>query len=398
MVRRFLITALGLVLVLAPFSLRAEGGDSATVGGLVFYDANGNGTRDDGEDAMGSIEGELIKIQAVEAGSGRVVASATVLPKPPGVFGLIIPTSELEKELEIRLVNTLVADWEFTRPSRGIYGAERFQSGSVSTKNFGLRKIQAPQPATIVGTVFEDLDKNGAIEREERLRYEGWEVTARVAGTNRLIATARTAKDGAYRLTVPVEYLAAPVWVAVALPRPTSVATLPTLGQHMPEQLLSGVEYVKNFGVGEVPKLDSFQIASRMDLAESGALLARMRVEWSGTERSAATLGKVRCVLAKRSGPGSLAQESSFSFEPGTVQVGMRFAETELLPLGVPQEISLKLECSNPFGSAQREASVMVARAAGSVDGKDLPSPSASAHNQTARKSLTPVTLFCADD
>ena len=179
-----------------PVSLPAGGAASAqfgdqrlgTVSGITFSDLNGNGTQDPGEPGIAGVTVKLIN-----PATGAVVATTTTGATGLYTFTNVTPGSYTVQETDPAGVVS-------TTPNTV---SVSLASGGAATANFG------DQPeGTVAGTVFDDLNGNGAQDPGEA-GIAG--VTVRLLNplTGATLFTTTTASDGTYLFDgiAPANYL-----------------------------------------------------------------------------------------------------------------------------------------------------------------------------------------------
>lgn len=120
-----------------------------SIRGFAYADVNGNGIRDDGENALG---GNTFYIDANNNGQ-KDVGERTTTANPQGeyVFADLVPGT-----YRVRHQPFNNNPWRVTAPAEGYYDVTTEIGQSVSGKNFLVY-----YPADISGTVYNDKDANG---------------------------------------------------------------------------------------------------------------------------------------------------------------------------------------------------------------------------------------------
>ncbi len=161
----------------------------AGVGGTVFEDTDGDGTRGDGEPGLADVQVVLTPA------SGTPVLAVT---RPDGSFLAQVPPGEVTVAvLPASLPGADTRVYDLTAGEDQVGPFEVSTAEAVTGITLGYRPIQ---PATVAGRVFEDANDNGQYDEGEP-GLPGVVVSAVPVGRTGVEAPqATTAEDGTYRL------------------------------------------------------------------------------------------------------------------------------------------------------------------------------------------------------
>ena len=135
--------------------------------GGVFYDYDGDGTRDAGEPGLG---GRVVYLDADRDGTlDADERRATTQADGRYAFENVTPG-------EYRVAEVLPEGWRITAPQAGYYDVTVVAGQTVYDRHFGNRRLEEPtRPVSIRGNVFQDVDGDGVRDYGER-GMSGWTV------------------------------------------------------------------------------------------------------------------------------------------------------------------------------------------------------------------------------
>jgi len=149
---------------------------TGTISGIVFDDNNGNGVQNPTEPGLGGVT-----VQLINPVTGAVVATTTTDPNGAYVFTGVAPGAYIVRETD-------PAGYTSTTPNNVPVSVA---PGGAANANFGDQ-----QPATVVGTVFNDINGNG-VQNPGETGISGVTVGLYNSG-GALVSTTTTAADGSY--------------------------------------------------------------------------------------------------------------------------------------------------------------------------------------------------------
>ncbi|WP_137701771.1 SdrD B-like domain-containing protein [Marimonas lutisalis] len=221
--------------------------EPAVTTGSVFKDENGNGSRDPSEPGLADV-----RLIVTSDETGAVIALTT---EADGSYRFSVDGS-IDHGIEVdRSSLPFIGQLSTGRENYSLNVPPGFVALSV---NFGFREVE---PSVVVGTVFEDINANGALDAGERgIPGALVEITQRNGGD---AITLSTSVDGSYRAELPEESLSVTVDMS-SLPFPDPILTTPraTYTLNVP---MGFVATSTNFGfTGDRPQDDpSFTLPSR---------------------------------------------------------------------------------------------------------------------------------------